>query len=91
MAWQWVGVLLRPLRDCEIFCFVTLSISRYCRLYCFCSMAMIGFVSINSVIVQKSIVGQILDVEKTWRKLSEDTVIGGFSYLPLSNKIRQDT
>ena len=52
---------------------------------------MIGFVSINSVIVQKSIVGQILDAEKTWRKLSEDTVIGDFSYLPLSDIIRQDT
>ena len=74
MAWQWVGVLLRPLRDCEIFCFVTLSISRYCRLYCFCSMAMIGFVSINSVIVQKSIVGQILDVENL------EKIIGRHSY-----------
>ena len=37
-------------------------------------MAMIGFVSINSVIVQKSIVGQILDVENL------EEIIGKHSY-----------
>ena len=37
-------------------------------------MAMIGFVSINNVIVQKSIVGQILDVENL------EKIIGRHSY-----------
>ena len=52
-------------------------------------MTMIGFVSINSAIVQKSMVGLFFLHGKLGGKLSEDTVIGGFSYLPLSGKIRR--